>query len=236
MQNDGSVSAVSQFFRNKWVKTILILDALAIIAVIAVIIWNSTKTATINFNVAPVDASIQLGVLGGGYHNGTYQVHPGTYDVTVSRDGLTPKTFTLELEPGHDTTLTTFLSDEGNFDFYTFKDNYASFQKLVEIASEDNNLTTDQDPSAYEFIQKMTRILSINDILPIKGYVYGDPEVNASTAGFAIRNGAGKQECQKIACLLVNYYGDGYEEAVTKKIEAAGYDPANYQILYERYE
>lgn len=66
MQNDESVSPVRQFFRHKWVRLILALDVVAIVAVVGILIWNATKTATINFSVAPIDASIQIGGLGGG--------------------------------------------------------------------------------------------------------------------------------------------------------------------------
>lgn len=234
MQNDGSISPVRAFLRNKWVRLVLIIDVIAIIAVIGILIWNATKTATINFNIAPVNAKIQIDGRGD-YSNGTYRAQPGTHEITISRDGLTTKTFTLDLKSGYDATLTTFLSNNGNFEFYELKDNYESFQKLAEIASSSNNITTDHDTSAEQFISNLEQILSITDVLPIKGYVYAEPSVNSSTAGFAIRNGTGETECEKITCLLVNYYGKDYESAVMESIQDAGYNPTNYQIIYERY-
>ena len=234
MLNNGSISPVKQFLRNKWVRLVLVIDVIVVIAIIGILIFNASKTAIVSFNVAPIDAKIQLNGQGE-YSDGSYQVLPGTYEITISHDNLTPKTFTLELKPNHETTLVAFLSDNGNFEFYKLMDNSASYQRLTEIASKSNNITTDHDTSAEQFISDFNQILSITKVLPIKGYVHADPSISASTAGFTIRDGRSKEECERIACLLVNYYGNGYEETVAEKIKEAGYNPADYQIVYERY-
>ena len=235
MQNDGSISPVKQIFRNKWVRIVLIIDVVILFVIIGVIIWDSTKNTTINFNVTPVDAKIQIDGQGE-YSNGSYQIHPGHHTITINHDGFAAKSFTMDLQSDYDTTLVTFLSNGTDFSFYTIKDNFSSFQKLVDIASKGNNITTDQDYSAESFISDFQHKLSISKVLPIKGYVHGALGVSASTAGFAIREGGNNSECEKIACLLVNYYGKGYEEEVMKKIKETGYDPADYQIVYERYK
>lgn len=234
MQDNGSVSPIRAFLRNKWVRLILIIDVIAIITVIGVIVWNATKSTMINFNVTPIDAKIQIDG-SGEYSNGSYRVHPGTHEITISHDGLVTKTFTLDLQSGYNTTLTAFLSGEGNnFEFYELKDNYASFEQLAAIASADNNITTDQDTSAEQFIQDIEYALSILEILPIRGYVYVDSQPNNSPAGFAILDGLNEEKCEKVACLLVNYVREGAESAIMKKIEETGYDPVDYQIIYER--
>jgi hypothetical protein len=232
--NEGENSSHFKKFLNKrWVKVVLIIDVLIVLAIIGVLIWNATKTATVNFSIAPIDAKITLNGQGD-YKNGTYKLHPGNYEVTVSRDGLESKTFDLELKSGYVTTLAAFLTGENNnFEFYELKDNYASFQKLSEIASAGNNQTTDQDTSAEGFIADLKNRQSISKVLPIKDYIYAEPEINAPTAGFAIRYG--EEGCERTACLLVSYFGDGYEESVAQAIKDAGYNPTGYQILYERY-
>ncbi|MDO5451472.1 MAG: hypothetical protein Q4F56_00060 [Candidatus Saccharibacteria bacterium] len=235
MQNDRYVSPLKQFFSNKWVKIVLAIDAVVIIAVVAILIGNSSKTATVNFNIAPLDAKIQIDGQGE-YYNGAYQIHPGSHTVTISRDNLTTKTFTIDFQPDYSTTVCTFLSNDGNFEFYEFKDNYESYQQLAAIASAENNITTDQDTSAEAFLSNFQQILSFLKILPIKGYVYAEPGVNASSAGFTIQDGGGKEKCERTNCLLVNYYGKGYEDAAMEEIEKAGYNPTDYQIIYERYD
>ncbi len=234
MQDERRTSILGGFLKNKWVRLILIIDVVIIAGVIGVVIWGSTKTATINFNIAPVDAKIQIDG-SGEYYNGSYQIHPGTHSVTITHDGLTPKTISVDTQSGYVTTLSAFLNNNGDYSFYELKDNYASFLKLAEIASSENNITTDHDTSAEQFISEFKRIISIMEILPIKGYVYADQRVNSSTAGFTIRDGRGQEECKSTACLLVNYYGKDYEQTVTESIEKAGYNPDDYQIIYERY-
>ena len=233
---DGSLSPVKAFFKNKWVRIILIIDVLALLAVIGVIVWNTTKVSTINFNIAPVDATISVNG-NTNYTNGQYAITPGTYQITVSHENFETKTFTVNVEPHYVATLTAFLkTTDDNFEFYKLQDNYESYEKLKSIASKNNNTTTDQDTSAEQFISDFEQTLSIMQVLPIKGYVYADSGVGSSTAGFAIRDGRNRAGCEKIACLLVNYYGKGYEETVAEKIKAAGYNPTDYQILYERYK
>ena len=108
-------------------------------------------------------------------------------------------------------------------------------KKLESIASAEDNITTDHDTSAEGFIKNYKRMMSISEILPIKKYIHADPEINTSTGGFIIQEGTSDAGCEKIACLLVEYFGRGYEKTVIETIEDAGYEPTDYQIIYERY-
>ncbi len=239
MYNEVNASPIKSFFHQKWVRIILVLNFLAILVVIGIAIYSSTKTAVITFNIAPTDATIMMN--GSTYQNGTYKLHPGTYDITISHSDLDQKTFHLDLPSDSSTHLITFLSatdEEGNpsFDFYTLKTNQNSYQALTSIASSTNNQTTDHDTSAEEFIARMEKTLSIKSILPIKGSVYAVSGVNTSTAGYSIRNATDNENCQTITCLLVMYYGEGYKDAVATEIQKAGYNPAGYELIYERYK
>ena len=233
MQNDDIYdSPIKSFFKNKWVRFVLIVDIVIIIAIIVAFIINATKVSTIELNIAPIDATISING-NQNYENGSYSITPGTYEIKISREGLDSKTLTVDIPSHYYVTVSAFLSDDGSFEFYELKDNFRSFEKLREIASADNNITTDHDTSAESFIANLEHAMSIQELLPIKGYVYADPEANASTAGFAIRYGG--EGCKITACLLVNYYGKNYEQAVMEEIRSVGYDPADYQIIYERY-
>lgn len=239
MYNEVNTSPIKLFFHQKWVRIVLVLDLLAIIAVIAVAIFNTTKTAVVTFYVAPTDATITVN--GAKYENGTYKFSPGSYDITISHPELNSKTFHYDLASDSSTLVTTFLSstdDDGDpsFDFYEQSSNYYSFQALASIAGKDNNQTIDHDTSAEDFVARMQKILSIESLLPIVDNIYGVPGVNTATTGYSIRNNIDNQECQKVACLLVMYYGEGYEEAVAEEIRSIGYNPTDYEIIYERYK
>ena len=237
MQNEeGNVSPLRAFFRKKWVRVVLCVNLIMVIVVIGAIIYNSTKTSSLVFNVTPIDATISVNG-NNNYSNGMYKFTPGTYEITISHTDLKPKTFTVKLEPHCVYTIVTFLvGQDNNFEFYELKENVASTNELQKIASADENITTDHDASAEQFISEYKRKMSIMELLPLKGYVHANQEVGASTAGFTIRNGFESEKCKKMACLLVNYYGIDYEEAVQNKIKDAGYSANDYEIVYERYQ
>ena len=230
MQNDGSISLAKAFLRNKWVRLALIIDFLAIIAVIGILIWNATKTATINFSVAPVDAKIQIDGRGE-YYNGSYQVHPGTHEITISHDGLTTKTFTMDLKSGYSATLTAFLSDNGNFDFYTLKDNYASFEKLTEIASSSNNTTTDHDTSAEQFISDFQQNYQLyQNALPTEIYNYQEVNGTYTTTQYIVLSAS--SECQKILCIEAKMVITDDQDSVSKFLTAKGFNLDFYEVKY----
>ena len=236
MQNDGSESLIKIFFNNKWTRIILIVDALIMVFLVIAAIWNATKTATIVFDVAPIDAKIMVG--SDHYENGSFRIHPGTYDVTVSRDGLDTKTFTLELCSGDVVNLSVFLkSGEDNFDFYTFDDNYASFRKLAEIGSHGDNSTFDSDFSAESFISDYEKKydLFISDVLPID---YSEYEL-AEHERYLIRDVTvrrGNDEmCEKTLCLEVLMALTKDEDLVKNLLIDNGLNPEDYEIHYEFY-
>ena len=231
---DDNISPLRAFFRNKRVRIVFIIDIVVILIVIGIFIYQSTKTSTIVLSIAPVDANISING-NGGYSNGRYPIAPGMYEIKISHDGLQPKTLSVNIEPGHYVTVAAFLDDaDDDFAFYRQKTNYKSYQKLKAIASADNNITIDKDLTAQGFITNFEHTLSIKDKLPIKGYVSAEAH-GGSTGGFAIREGMGEKGCKKIACLLVNYFGEGFEEEVPKKIKEAGFNPDDYQLIYKRY-
>ena len=236
MQNDGSESQLKAFFKNKWVRIVLAIDALIVVSLIGVAIWNATRTATIVFNVAPIDAKIMVG--SDHYENGSFRIHPGTYDVTVSRDGLKTKTFSLELGSGDVVNFSIFLkTEDNNFDFYTLWDNYASFRKLAEIGSKGDNSTFDSDFSAESFISDYQKEydLFISDILPIEYSEYEWAEHGRTLIkDVTIRRG-NAEICEKMLCLEVLTALTRDEDLIRNLLVDNGLNPENYEIHYEFY-
>ena len=235
MRNDNT-PLLKAFFESKWIRAILVIDVIAIILVVVLSIQKAARVSTITFNIAPIDAKISVNG-DSHYANGQYTIAPGRYEIVVSRDGLETKTVSVDVESRHFVTVSLFLTgSDKNFDFYKQNANYKSFQKLKTITSASSGATIDNDDSAKDFVAEYDRVLSFFDKLPIKGYIHADPRINASSAGYAIRNGLNKSQCKTSSCLIVNYYGKGYESEVEKEIKQAGYNPKDYQIVYERYK
>lgn len=238
MQNTEDDSLLKAFFKNKWVRAILVINFLIIITLIAIFVINARKVSTITFDVAPIDAHISIN--GTTYTNGTYSITPGKYQVEISHSDLDSKTLPLDIEPHHDVIVAAFLSQNGNFDFYEQKDNFKSFQKLQEIASSDDNKTTDHDSSAETFIKDFKAKYQFLSNLPIidrtpspYGTEYG---VNYQYDTFMIQDGKNLEECQKIFCLHVTDTSGQRQGYAATLIQKFGLNPEDFQIVYEKVE
>lgn len=236
MQYDGSSSRLKDFLNQRWVKAVFLIDILAIIVIVGILIWNATKTAMVTFSVAPLDAVVTLSGQGD-YQNGTYKVHPGKYTVAISHDGLETKTFNLELKSGDVATLTTFLTGaENNLDFYELKNNYTSFQKLAEIASADNNKTTDHDTSAEDFIVKIQQLQDFYSTnLPFEYSEYGNSEDGRTTLKYGITVRTSNEDaCQKFLCIKA--VGKNVDQAfIGQLLTERGFNLEDYEVYYQLY-
>lgn len=235
---DGSVSPIKAFFRNKWVRLILVIDAIIIISIAIFLIINATKQSTITFNVVPANSQISLNGKSG-YSNGTYRLTPGIYDVEISHEGLDTKNFEIDLEKNDSATIITFLHQGDNFDFYTLRDNIGDYFGLAEIASAGYNQTTDQDISAGEFIAQFQKnyIFYSND-LPIidktpteYGLKYG---VHYQYDTLMIQDGKNIEECVKTLCLYITDTSGDKEDFALSVIRRFGIDPDDFQIVYRK--
>lgn len=227
---DGSATPIGNFFRNKWVRLILIIDVLIIIGVIAIIIYNSTKTAIIDFTVAPVDSTITVNG-DSSYNNGSFQLHPGSYEVVISHDGLDSKTFNIELQANNNAAVTTFLAKDGNFDFYELKDNYSSYLMLERIASSSDNQTTDHDTSAEEFIADFQRNYKLYSTeLPVTYSEYGDD--GKLSKYISVR---ANHDCIITLCLKAIIRSESDEALVDAMLIGAGFNLEDFEIEYKTY-
>ena len=236
MQNSEGTSQFTQFLHKKWVRAVLIINALTIILIVGIVIFNATKTATVVFDIAPVDATIQLNKHGD-YHNGTYKVHPGTYEITISREGLDSKTINIELKSNYSTNISTFLSQEGKFDFYEQKANFESYQKLAQIASAENNYTTDHDSSAEEFIARYNHAYQLyRDKLPINYVAYREEPRSRSgqtlDKDITIRSST---QCEKTLCIEALMALTDDKSLVKTLLQEKGMDIEDYEVIYKIY-
>lgn len=233
---DGSVSPIGNFFRNKWVRAILAVDILAIIGIVTVVIYNLTKNAIIDFTIAPIDATITVNG-NSNYHNGSFQFHPGTYEVTISHESLDLKTFIIELQPDSDVAITTFLSEDGIFDFYKLKDNYSSYLMLERIASPNNNQTTDHDTSAEEFILQQEQKNSISEFTPIRFAICENPATRVNCDAVEVTYDY-SEKCDNQKCLIIKGRKEELTNDVitelTNQLSSRGYNLDNYRYIYEQ--
>lgn len=233
MQNEG-VSPLKAFFQNKWVRLVLVIDVIIIVAIIGVLIYNLTKNAIISFTIAPIDATITVNG-NSSYSNGSFQFHPGTYEVVISHDNLDSKTFTIELQPNSNVAITTFLTEDGNLDFYELKDNYSSYLMLTRIASSSDNQTTDNDTSAEAFITRFQEAYSLySSELPVTYSEYATDDRGRSYLANYISVRA-KHDCSYTLCLEAVLFKEDDRPMVNKMLEEAGFNVEDYEIKYRIY-
>lgn len=222
------MTPIGNFFRNKWVRLILIIDILAIIGIIAIIIYNLTKNSIINFTIAPINATITVNG-NSNYHNGSYQFHPGTYEVVISHDGLNSKTFTVELQDNSNATITTFLSEDNNFYFYRLKDNYSSYLMLERIAASSDNQTTDHDTSAEEFIADFRRNYNLYSTqLPA---TYSEYDDNNELVKYISVNKSDK--CDVTLCIKALMNSESDRTLADSLLQGKGFNLEDFEIEYK---
>lgn len=245
---EGNLSPVGKFFRNKWVWLILAIDIVIIVSVIVALVKKTTETATLTFNITPIDVTISVNG-SNGYENigqpieddqnsgKTYDFTPGTYEIQISHPDLDTKTFTLDLKPNSNTTVATFLSKGDDFRFYTLKNNSGSFYRLISIASASNNQTIDHDTSAESFISQQEQQDSINKITPIRFSICGEPATRVNCNAVEVTYDYSKK-CDDQKCLIIKGRKEELTSDVTKELSSRlinnGYNINNYRYIYEQ--
>jgi hypothetical protein len=237
MQNTNDYSPVQAFLHNKWVRIVLIANAIIIIVIICLLIWQNTKVSTVNLNITPVDATISING-DKKYQNGQYSITPGTYDVTISHEELEPKHFTIDIAPQSVVTVSTFLSDaDQTFDFYKLRKNYPSYAKLEEIASADNNITTDQDTSAETFIANFNEQYTlIENSLPIRyaSYEHDVDGWDSLIEQIIIIQPKKNDSCNKTLCVKALMGLSDNKEQVNVMLKEKNINTEEVEILYAK--
>lgn len=241
-----NISPVNAFFRNKWVRLILMVDAAALVGLFVMIIMNAMKTSVLYFNVTPIDATISVNG-DTNYENGSYRVMPGKYEIAISHEGMETKTFEIELEGDAIANVVTFLVGDGSYEgsfggkefgFYELKDNYDSYMKLKEIVSGKDNAVTDEDVKAAAFVKRMEEDIALytSGVLPIRYAEYNSGEDGCGIKKrITIRNGHNSGECAKTLCLQALMLYTDEKELVDSLILDNGLELENYEIIYKIY-
>ncbi len=129
----------------------VVCGCLFVLAVLVISVFAAVelpKSGTLELGVAPQDATITIG--NGTYKNGTHKMIPGTYSISLKRDGFKDVTGTIIIEDGKVTTLKYCMATkEGNEDYRMTKDD----QDLCFAASEYEESMARKEEQADEIYQ-----------------------------------------------------------------------------------
>ena len=210
-----------EFIKRHKIATLVTINLVALVIAIVIIIIHLAKTATIDINVAPNDATITLN--GKKYDNNTpHDILPGNYHVKIAMDGMQAKEYDITLEKNGFVRIWDYLLDEkGGFDYYLShpEDEFA----LAEIVKDD-------DKTAQAFIAKYENITSILDILPYDYDAYTDDF--SEYVQYRIYQNP-NDNCDKAVCLIIEDNTGGNEQRAKDKLKEMGYNLDDYNIAYE---
>ena len=211
------------FIRNhKVLSLLLFLNVVAVLVVILVIVIHNAKTATVDIMVAPMNATVELN--GAKYENmRSHNVMPGDYHVKISMEGMQTKEYDFSIEKDGFVRVWTYLLDaNGGFDYYLSHPDDAML--LDDVISDD-------DKVAQSFVDEYKQKIGIVDILPINYDAYSDDFSEYVQYGTRVDNS--RDDCPKVACLVIEDNTGGNEQRAKDKIREYGYNPDDYEIKYE---
>lgn len=190
-----------------------------ILTVLAVVLWlvDARRSAKLDILVAPSMAVVKIN--GSVYEDGEHRFEPGTVSAEVLADGFTAQTFEIELRAGETASLYTYLVPADG-----------SMQWYAENPEEDLLLSAVGDAIAERDAAELASRYPISTVLPIV-VVEVDPESYDWTE-YRIDCGSFKG-CKSEFCVKITDTTGGNKEKALTKIREAGFDPADYQVLYE---
>lgn len=218
MNNDNFGVFLSRHYRGIMISVAGVI-AVCILVVIILLVSNVARPKTfLQINVAPGNALIEVN--GQEYHNGIYEIAPGTYSAEISAEGFESKTQSVTVQKGETAKISTYLLNEDDGMNY-----YLSSAGDIEI------LRGIEDQEAKDFLARYDQMVSIREKFPIDAS-YNVPEEGLNYSQ-TVSDGSSRPECEMAFCLLVTGYGQPNDEVVDDALSDAGYDMEDYQVVYD---
>lgn len=205
---------MKKYFQKYPILTIglLILALITIGLVITAIYFQNNAQVEILYT----PTSAKLTIDGKEYQNGTFNLPRGELQVTIEKDGFKTKSFTFN--SNINSKLYTYLEqNDGSYSWYT------SHPEDSTILTTIGDFLADQTADIYN---KENPIVSK---LPI---IYANYDENYNYTEFRI-DGGSFNDCESDFCLKVTDTTGNNLEHAKELIREAGFNPDNYQILYE---
>ncbi|MBQ9180751.1 hypothetical protein IJ135_01490 [Candidatus Saccharibacteria bacterium] len=203
--------------RGKILKVVLAVAAvLSLTFMLIRAIINVNRPATVEILMAPSFATAEI--RGAEYRSGTYELDPGEAEAVITADGFTTKTMRLGLVGGETTKLYVYLMPEdGSLDWY------------LAHPEEQMILNTIGDARANAESAAYAEENPIVEVLPI---IYANYDAKWEYTEFRV-DGGKFEECEKEFCLkITDATGGNYENAL-ELIRKKGFNPEDYEIIYE---
>lgn len=224
MYDAQNLSLVQAFFKNKWVRLVLVFDALLVVVLVGVMIFENTKSAMVDILTVPSVAKVRIG--GGEYKSGAYKIHPGDYEAEVKADGFVTKTVPVSAREGEISKVWVYLvPEEGNMNYYAQHEEDWENMRLLDD----------------EEAQRVYKLLSISDVLPLyytEHFFDTDGEISMEK-DVIVTTLSSKNDfnCQEYYCLQASTYLLNEDESIIRKmLVEEGYNLDDYGMKWRVYD
>lgn len=202
------------FLKKYPLLSIFFITITLITAALLITALSLQDTTEIEIRVAPASASVFID--NKLYGNGTFRISSGIHHIKIEKEGFISKEFTFDTATSNK--LYTYLLEPNNsYNWYLTHSDDALL--LTSIGDYESTLISDAFNSKYPIMAS----------LPI---IYAHYDEQYDYTEFRI-DGGELAECDNHFCLKITDTTGGNYELAKQKIIDAGFNPDDYQIIYE---
>ena len=190
--------------------------SLLIFFTVILVITAFSLRASVDIELLVAPASATTTIDGKEYQNGNFRLEPGEHHIHIEKDGFITQDFSFNTIST--TKIYTYLHQaDGSFSWYqSHPDDSILLTRIGDYLS-------DQEATAYAGQNPIVQVLPI---------VYANYDQNYNYTEFRI-DGGSFDDCNSNFCLKITDSTGGNLNLAKTKIREAGFNPDDYQIIYE---
>ena len=217
---------------------IIITTVLVIFLIIVPAIKNANRPAFLDILVAPVDANVMIS--GEEYRNAVYEMEPGHYTATITKEGFNEVTVDFDLEKNKTAGLYLYMEPtDGNWDFYEKKENQDSLEALLRLNNYNSDGATWRPEVApiqeKDGAKEIAKKYKVKTILPVNVSLCGEVATrmtcNAMRVEYKYSKKCGDSLCMVISGRSKELPNEALNE-IREKFTEGGFDFDDYRYIY----
>ena len=205
---------MKNFYKNHPFISIGLVTLAIITAALFITALSLKDTVEIEIKVAPISASIAID--GKNYQNGTFRIPSGAHTIKIEKEGFIGKEFSFDTNTT--TKIYSYLVGPNN-DYSWYLSHPEDALLLTSIGDYEAKLASTEFNAKYP----------ISTILPI---IYANYDKDYNYTEYRI-DGGSFDACNSDFCIKITDTTGGNYDAALQKIRETGFNPEDYQILYE---
>ena len=190
---------------------LIFVPIVAILAIVVILTTILSKNAELILLVAPSTATLKID--GHKVASGSIKLRAGSHTLVISGEGFEEKQIDFEIAKHETKSINAYAGNDNDFEYYLKHD--TEIDRLALVADEE----------AIKFINNYRKSKTILELLPI---------VVAKEYGAKSSTLSRGDTCERSYCLKITDDNADLRKEMEAKIVELGYNPENYEIIYER--